>query len=812
MDCTVLGTTLLVTSPRLHSEYIVGTKSGHVYTLNVEKSTLQQTKVGDSTIDEISFGNRLHSCSACNALIRLGPAAVLLNFTKLVLSHKLEFDQSKFTLKFASFLPKSDKFFTCYTNDTIHLWSSFNLETLYISQPIKARDRKKRLMQGDQSKIPEIALRAEYDEENQVEDDLAFTYDDQPFTDGKLLAYSFSPNGNKLFLSTVDGYLLMLSTASLDMENLFKLRDFILKQFVLMAQPKNRIIFGITAAGMAIMLDLLQTEYKLIVQRSNAVNINVSRDGKLLSVLSKSGEVNVWSICRLYNALHAQTKCISQVRAALKTPAAKLPCLVSGPMNQELQKLLKRERLEAMLAEFGCYPEKYRFIIWSTLLELPSNAAQFQALLKRGQPLVIKQRARNIKVKSDAQRRAVVKVWSCLAHWCKVFGHAEFMPDLIYPFVKHMTKNSMVVFELLVTLLLNHLELCFEFHPLPPCNYLAMCENVLQVRDKQLSKFYCAMDVQPKDYAWPLLTSGFAEVLEEQQWLVLWDNILTNPPYFIIFVVVAYNLMQRETILRLPEKSDVVYFFHEQMPIDVTKWLSRARKLMNNCESNVHPQRFMPPFAPIPKGVYPKFLKYPREWIEQQEQQSVELMKQQQEIDARLRKLELEDIKIKDRLHQGLKQEEHVRRLKEMEQLYQDTIQREEERIVSQRKILLTYQMEARQRKSQVLSKLRESEQRRMILEMEKDIDGLMRSVERERRRRNQEMLFAEDEIRNQEMELMVQRYTSCSLNSPLSVKYYEDVQKMRNESDKLKRNLKQVRKGIIQMYRIYKHISFSNR
>ncbi|EDW08566.2 TBC1 domain family member 31 isoform X1 [Drosophila mojavensis] len=786
--------TLLVASPLVHSEYIVGTESGCVFIFNIEKTPMLHTKVGDAAINEVSFGNRLDSNTACNTLIRLGATAVLLNFTTLQLSHRLEFDHSKYTLKFASFLPKSDKFFTCFTNDSVHLWSSSNLGTVYISQPIKARDRTIRLMRGDTSKIPEIVLRAEYDEEeDNLNDELAFKYDEQHFSDGKLLAYSFSPNGNKLLLSTVDGYLMMLNTASLDLEKLFKLRDFILKQFVLLAQPKNRILFAITATGMAVMLDLLQTEYKLIVQRSNALSLNVSRDGKLLSLLSKSGEVNVWSTCRLYNSLHAQTKCISKVRAALKQPAAKLPGLISGPLNLELRKLLKRERLEAMLAEYGFYPEKYRFIIWSVLLELPSNTAQFQALLKHGQPQVVKQRAAKIKVKSDAQRRAVIKVWSCLAHWCKVFGHTDFMPDLIYPFVKQMTKNSLVVFELLVTLLLNHMELCFEFHPMPPGNYLGLCENVLQVHDKQLSKFYAAMDVQPKDYAWSLLTNGFAEVLDEQQWLVLWDNIVTNPPYFIVFVIVAYNMMQREIIMRLPEKSEVVDFFHEQMPIDVTKWLNRARKLMSNCVTEVHPERFMPPFKPIPKGVYPKFLKYPREWIEQQEQLSDELIKQQQEIDARLRKLELEEIQMKERLQEGLKQEEHARRIKEMEQLYQDTIHREEERIACHRKMLLTYQMEARQRKCEVLSKLQETEQRRKILEMEKDIDGLMRSVERERRRQNQEMLFAEDEIRNQEMELMAQRYSSCLLDSPLTVKYYEEVEKMRNESDKLKKQLREM-------------------
>ncbi|XP_032590205.1 TBC1 domain family member 31 isoform X2 [Drosophila grimshawi] len=782
---------LVHASPLHHNEYIVGNELGHVFLLDVEKSLLNRSnEVGNASIDQISWGNRLQSTSASNTLVRFGPAAVLLNLRTLQVSHQLEFNQSRYTLKFAGYMPNSDQFFTCFTNDSIHVWSTHTLETVLIAQPIKARDRKLRLLRPDKS-IPEIVLRGKDDEDSTFEDDLTFDCQEQHFADGKLLNYSFSPNGNKLCFSTLDGYLLLLSTASLELDKLYRLSDFIIKQMVLLPQPKDRILFAITARGMAIMLDLEQTDHKLIVQRSNAVSVSVSRDGKLLSVLSKSGEVNVWSTCRLYNSLQVQTQCITQLRAVLKQP--KLPYHFSGSMNCELRQLLKRDRLRAILGEYGCYPEKYRFIIWSSLLELPSNGAQYQALLKLGQPAIVRQKARALKIKSDAQRRAVIKVWSCLAHWCKVFGYVDFMPHLVFPFIKQMPKNGLVVFELVVTLLLNHLQLGFEFHPMPPDNYLAMCENLLQLQDEQLSKFYQTLDVKPKDYAWSLLTNGFAEVLEEHQWLVLWDNIVTEQPYFVVFVVVAYNLLHREVILRLPDKEAVLWFFHEQNPTDVAKWMLRSRKLMSKCDPNVHAQRFIPPFASIPKGVYPKFLNYPIDWIEQQEEQTEALVKQHQEIDVRIRNLELEELQIIDRLENGLKQEEHARRLKEMEKLYQDTIQREEERIACHRKMLLMYQLEVRQRKSEIISKLNETEHRRIELEMEKEIDQLMHSVERERRRQNQEMLFAEDEIRNQEMELLAQRYYAQSAEAPLAQKYYDNIQKMCRERDKLQQHLREM-------------------
>ncbi|XP_034104498.1 TBC1 domain family member 31 isoform X3 [Drosophila albomicans] len=783
--------TVVHASPLHHSEYIVGNEKGHVLVINVEKSIISRdNEVGTAAVNQITWGNRVQSSSISNMLMRLGSDAALLNLRNLRVSHRLEFDQSRHTLKLAGYIPNSEQFFTCFTNDSLSVWSAHSQEATQITLPIKARDRKLRLLRN-QKAIPEIALRGDDEDDINSIDDLEFDCEEENFADGTLLNYSFTPNGNKLCFTTIDGYLLLLSSASFEVDKLFRMRDFVLKQIEVLPQPKERILFGITARGQAVMLDLENTDQKLIVQHSNGLSLNVSRDGKLLSVLSKCGEVNVWSTCRLFNALQSKTQSIAQLRAVLKQP--KLPGHVSGPMNQELRQLLKRDRLEAMLREFGCYPEKYRFIIWSSLLQLPCNGVQYQALLKLGEPPIVKRNARGLRIKGDAQRRGVIRAWSCLAHWCKVFGYAEFMPHLVFPFVKHLLKNGLVVFELMATLLLNHLQLCFEFYPLPPENYLAMCANVLQCNDEQLSKFYQALEVHAKDYAWSLLTNAFAEVLEEQQWLALWDNIITEPQYFIIFVIVAYNLLQRELILRLPDKEAVLRFFHEQNPIDVTKLVGRARKLMNKCPPQVHPRRFMPPFAPIPKGVYPKFLKYPSNWIAEKEEQTLELQKQHQEIDARIRHLELEELQMMDRLQNGLKQEEHTRRVKEMEKLYQETIQREEERISCHRKMLLTYQLEVRQRKSEVMTQLQEAEQRRKVLEMEKDIDMLMHRIERERRRHTQEMQFAEDEIRNQELELLAQRYYSDTAGAPLAQKYYDNIQKMCQERDELQRNLREM-------------------
>ena len=42
---------------------------------------------------------------------------------------------------------------------------------------------------------------------------------------------------------------------------------------------------------------------------------------------------------------------------------------------------------------------------------------------------------------------------STLAHWSAIFGETEYLPGLVFPFVKLCQNNQLVTFEILATLL-----------------------------------------------------------------------------------------------------------------------------------------------------------------------------------------------------------------------------------------------------------------------------------------------------------------------------------------------------------------------
>lgn len=48
----------------------------------------------------------------------------------------------------------------------------------------------------------------------------------------------------------------------------------------------------------------------------------------------------------------------------------------------------------------------------------------------------------------------------------------------------------------------------------------------------------------------------FSEVLSRDEWLRLWDNILSNHPGFLLLCVVAYLTTARHTLLKCTQQED----------------------------------------------------------------------------------------------------------------------------------------------------------------------------------------------------------------------------------------------------------------
>lgn len=651
-----------------------------------------------------------------------------MDFGTFSCTHRLDFDKLQMSLKFASFLPQSEHILTYFNNDSIHIWSSISLDVIRVIYPLRLRDKKIKLQQAAGTEaIPEFVL-----DLHQNETMLTDTTN-RNLCDGLIASYAYQTDGSSFVLSTWDNYLLFFSPYTFELCSMIHCKDFVLVQLMMMSKPNEGFLVGLTNRGLAILLDCNNVEFKLIIDMGPARNLKMSLDCKYLAVGRVTGELSVWSLCNLIAMLKSQRKCISLLRSAFKqNKPVKVSKEIDSKFQEEVKKLLTPPRLQQILQEFHCYPAKYRSLIWCSLLEIPNNKVQFQDLVQMGTPNIVTQRTRNIQLKNETLKRSLIKTFSCLSQWCKMLAYNEAMPELIFPFVKMFQQNSLITFEICVTLITNQFQLFFEYHPLEPSNYLGLCENILKHYDSLLYDFFKTKDVTSTIYSWNLLKNSFSEVLDEDQWMCLWDNILSAPTYYLVFVVVAYNILQKEVLLRLPDKFIIERFYHEQNPIDIRKLIAKANTLLEKCPAILHPKRYMENFQPIPAKVYPKFLKYPNTSLSKYEEKVQDLQAVHSVIDSRMRDLELEELQVLKRLESGLRQEEHTKRLKEVEKYYQDSLRREEERINCQRKMLLLYQKEIRQRKGQVAAVLQDAEKRKSLLQREHELNSLQYYMEQE--------------------------------------------------------------------------------
>lgn len=57
-------------------------------------------------------------------------------------------------------------------------------------------------------------------------------------------------------------------------------------------------------------------------------------------------------------------------------------------------------------------------------------------------------------------------------------------------------------------------------------------------------------------YAWPLLETLFSEVLTKEEWMMLFDNVFSNHPSFLLMVVAAYAMCARGPLMQCVELDD----------------------------------------------------------------------------------------------------------------------------------------------------------------------------------------------------------------------------------------------------------------
>lgn len=278
-----------------------------------------------------------------------------------------------------------------------------------------------------------------------------------------------------------------------------------------------------------------------------------------------------------------------------------------------------------------------------------------------------------------------------------------------------------------------------------------------------LMQHFQAKRVTATTYAWPMLRTVFTEVLDEQQWYQLWDNVISSPSYFLLFAAVAYNITQRAVLLGLASLRTIEKFFDEENSINMKSFVRKVYWLMDNCPSQLHPKKYMRDFDPLQTGHYQKILNYPKIVSNVRDEHIEELKCENQILNKKLYELEKLEMALVDRLTNGWRKEEHERRMKKVEQTYQEALVREEQRVAYQRKQLLLYQRQLKDRESQILDAAWQGRHEQVISQREDELSTFLNDMERHVSRFDEEanhfsviflnFLFAENSRRNRSSE-----------------------------------------------------------
>lgn len=402
--------------------------------------------------------------------------------------------------------------------------------------------------------------------------------------------------------------------------------------------------------------------------------------------------------------------------------------------------MLSPNRLKMTLGTYNEYPSKYRCIIWKRILQLPDNTKIYTELLKKGSHPSVEGIDQKFPLSDAAALRNLKKTLSCLAHWSKIFGQciaselnqtANFLPAFVFPFIKLFANDTIGAFETTATILLNQCQLWFEFWPLLPINYLGIIENILSHFEPSLMKHLTAKSITSKIFAWKILRNLFTEVLADFQWYRLFDHVISNPPHFLLFAVVAYNIVQKRGIIRLASKRSVDKFFDEENVIEMRPFIEKIYWLMANCPRHLHPMKYMHRFEPLQSGQYQKMLNYPQTMVNVCNAQMGDLRMENQLLNRKLFELEKMERALIERLTKDSRQDEHERRLKTVEQLYAEAMLREEKRIAYQRKQLIMYHRQLNDRENEVLNAVQRSKQEKCVKRREDELNEFLLDLDR---------------------------------------------------------------------------------
>ena len=117
--------------------------------------------------------------------------------------------------------------------------------------------------------------------------------------------------------------------------------------------------------------------------------------------------------------------------------------------------------------------------------------------MNRGVHPAFKDLHKRFPVSSYRLYNKLVRILSALGYWSPVFCDVSFLPNIVLPLLKAIPNDDLVVFELVMSLIVQWMQVWFEAHPAESLLVCNSIEQILSAEDPRLAQHLREMGFQP---------------------------------------------------------------------------------------------------------------------------------------------------------------------------------------------------------------------------------------------------------------------------------------------------------------------------
>lgn len=225
----------------------------------------------------------------------------LFDLESLKLRHTLEYSENSLTVIHVSFLPKNNKIFTCFSDDTIHIWNQNTMAPIIQFSPFKHFNNPA----IEKYSIENLKIY----ENNRTDNDMSYIQPykfNENFPSGRIRSVCFSSSGENVCISTIDNLLVIIVIEDWQILKIIRSIDLQIKQINYITycdlesvpdcssglhQPQQYLLIH-AINGDCVLIDANNLNSKTIVNQHNSHKMCVNtRNSSIFGIILKSGEI-----------------------------------------------------------------------------------------------------------------------------------------------------------------------------------------------------------------------------------------------------------------------------------------------------------------------------------------------------------------------------------------------------------------------------------------------------------------------------------------------------------------------------------------